>query len=787
MMITSIREVFRQLSRGRLSTSINLLGFTLSTAVCLTIYLFAFKELTVDRTFNHTDSYRVIRQISDANQTISTPKIASPFRDAFSLEFGDLVNQVVRVYKSDELVRYGNDTFIEDNFFYVDKGFFEIWNYPFVAGNANHSLTVPNSVVISKSMAAKYFKDAHPIGEVLFLENSQLTVSGIIDTDRYPSHLKFDFVANIERLNKFSFVKDWDAHTMNIYLQANKTASEEELRLMLQQAFRKYKADASSGSTVFLQPFGEIYFDQSTQFDDAAHGQKLMIFAFVGIGVLVILLVLSNFINLAIAQFNFKLHSVGLKKILGVVNGQLIVSVIFESALIVLPATFIGGLLCFILCRAIDDIYSINVSMFLSWSTLGIIGMFSSSIILISAIYPALVIYRIDPINALHGQFKTGQLAGKFRKGLLLFQFFCTTVLIIVCVTIYQQMKFVQKKELGFVKDQVLVFHSNNRGVYKNKEHIKQQLLHVPGVKMAGLTYGGVPGDTHPILTFRTGNSEEFQWYTALIDENFQELLDIRYVAIDSAWTNGRAYYDQAVFLNETAIKRLGWEARQSLGMAIDVLEKGIQQKRRVVGIVKDYHFQSLKKPIEPLALIPKTDWAETFVVKLNTSDLNKTLTAIEQIWLNNAPKYPFTFQFLDDHYDATYRTETQQLKLLIFLTGLLVVLACLGLIGISSLFIFQRRKELGVRKILGASLANLTLILSREFLMVIVVSGLIAYPVAFLISSVWLQNFAFRISINPVLYVGASLFLLAISLLIVLLKSIMSGVTNPLTSLRDE
>lgn len=384
-------------------------------------------------------------------------------------------------------------------------------------------------------------------------------------------------------------------------------------------------------------------------------------------------------------------------------------------------------------------------------------------------------------------QFATGPRAVIFRRALLSFQFFSTTLLIIVSLAMFQQLQLIQNTPLGFSKERVLVFHSNNREVYRNRAKIKDKLTKIPGIKSVSLMYGGIPGSAHPLITYQVDGKDKFQWYTALIDENFHSLLGLSYLVVDSAWLSNSLVHDRIILLNEKAVNSLGWTIASALGKSVEVLEKGIPSDRKVVGVLKNYHFQSLKYNLEPLALIPMVDWAETFAVKLSSENLTKTIADVEQVWTSTAPDFPFVYHFLESSFDKLYERETNHLNLFVLFTIISVILSCLGLLGISGLLVQQRRKELGVRSVLGASLINIVGILSKEFIVIVIISGLLAYPSAYFINNNWIDSFATQINNNPLNYIFASIFLSLLIFLIVFIQSVRSGISNPVKNLRSE
>lgn len=788
-MNVNIKEVLRGYKGNKLTTFINLIGFTFSMAVCITIFLFVKNELDYDKSFAKADkAYRVLRSITDEDKNIRTPRLAAPYLDVFKLELEGQAEQVFRVYKSEELITYKDNSFIENSFYYTDPGFFDLWDYEFISGNPEDVLQDPNAVVISEAIAAKYFGTASPIGELIELGGgSPLAVRGVIKTDEKPTHLRFDFIASLQLMKNFAFVKDFNVHTMNLYFVLGREKSRDDLYDVALQLSNKYLIDQENLTAFQFQPFEEVYFDTDTKYDVAVHGQKTLVLSFMAIGILIVVIAIANFINLSMVQYNLKLKKVGMKKILGSNSKQLMIESLTESAMAIIISLTVAIIIHLITKQILESAYDLNFSPIYAVENLIYLILFVGVTIFLSGFYPALMTSRVQPLMVIRNQFASGPRAKIYRRALLSFQFFSTTLLIIVSLAMFQQLSLVQNTNLGFDKEQVVVFHSNNRNVYQNRTKIKEQILQIPGVQTVGLMYGGIPGTDHPTLTYQVDVSNTFQWHTALIDENFHELLGISYEAVDPAWLKNELNHDQIIVVNERVVNRLGWSVNEALGKTINVLEEGIAKERKIVGVVKDYHYQSLKHSIEPLILLPMPEWAETFAVKLDQGASQKTLSAIENVWTSTAPDYPFLFNFLDSTYDELYQRETNQMTLFVLFTVISVVLSCLGLLGISGLLVHQRRKEIGVRAVLGATMADILQILSKEFVVIVLISSLLAYPTAYLINNEWLANFAVRIGLNPMNYLFASIALVLLILGIVFVQSVRSGITNPVQNLRSE
>lgn len=340
----NIKEIIRGFKKNKLTTLINLIGFVFSMAICLTIFLFVKNELNYDKGFkDQSMAFRVLRNVSTGDESYKTPKLAGPYFEVFKLELEGQSSSVFRVYKSDELIKYKENSFIEDNFFYVDEDFFGLWNYNFLQGNPENVLSIPNSIVISKNIAKKYFGDVSAIGEIIELQGGQkYTVNGVIDTKERPSHFEFDFIASMSIMEKLPFTKDWDAHAMNLYFVLNSAKSLDDMRSLEDRISTKYLDNQQAKTKFHFQKFGDIYFDNTAEYDQAKHGQKSIVLSFLAIGILIVVIAIANFINLSMIQYNLRLKSLGMKKILGSTSNHLMIVSIIESAITIILSLFIA-------------------------------------------------------------------------------------------------------------------------------------------------------------------------------------------------------------------------------------------------------------------------------------------------------------------------------------------------------------------------------------------------------------------------------------------------------------
>jgi putative ABC transport system permease protein len=791
MTLHFIKWAIRSILKFRLYSAIKIGGLGIALAVSLIIFHFVRIEYNVDADITHKKhSYRLLRLIEDGNSSYKSATFSSPFKEALLQDLQGKAENIIRVYKSDELVIYEDKNFIEENFIYADTGFFNLFNFQFELGNPHTALRSPGSIILTKETSQRYFGGEDPLNKTLLVDNKyHYTVTGVIEKNKFKSHLDFDFVASIETLDNLPFMKDWDANTLNLYLIARKDIGQtlkNDFSSLSEKYFYKQKAQANNTSFL-LQEFRDIYFENDVRFDIARHGDKKVLYSFLAIALIVLVIAASNFVNLSTALYYQKLKSTAVKKILGITKYSLFTYSLVESFITIFTALAFACLTSYFLVEYADNAFNSKLEFdILSLLILGV--PISLVLTLLCSLYPIAVLSSLRPVDALKGKLSLGTTAISSRKILLLFQFSSTLVLIIVSFVMQKQFLFMQNKNLGFNQEQVLLFNSNNRNIYKNKDFIKQSISKHNDVLGISVMYGGVPGAGHDIFTYSVeGKQEELHWRTALVDENYFAVFGLQILTGRGFSPDGTPLASNEIVINETAAKELGWSNNEAIGKFIQVVKLDSLPGRKVIGVVKDYHFESLKEILEPLALIPDVGWGETFAVKLTTSDLQASIGSISAVWKGLAPQYPFTYHFLDDSFNRLYAKEIDQGRLFMFFTALSIVICCLGVIGLSTFFLYKRTKEIAIRKLVGASAIDIIYLLSKEFVVLVFVANLIAFPISWLAVNNWMYEFAYKTQIGVTLYLGSGLLLLLIIIFIVLAQSLNTAFGNQINNLRSE
>ena len=797
MFIFNPKIAIRNLIKHRATTTISLLGFIVGLTSVIFLYFYIENELNTDAF--HTDKdkiYRVLRLSANKNTGEVRPisPTSGPYAEALENDFPETVQSTNRVLFERGLITYGDKSFYEEDIVFVDPNFFTFFSFPLKTGDPKTVLSGANDVVISKRIAKKYFGDEDPIGKVLDVDagDYKYTVSGVFDDLPNKSHLQFDMVCSIELFNSFDWFGVWYNHGLATYIKVNTPAEADYLESQFPAFMDKYmgehfeRFDAKWG--LELEPLNELYFNNlAFEFPDIKHGDRTSIITLGSIALAILFIACFNYVNLSIAQSYKRAKEVSVRKVLGVEKKRLIAQFMGESILILLLSITISIFLSEFLRSSFNQLFDLNV--IFDWSNPIVISFFSALLIVIvlsSGLYPALLLSSFNPLNV----FKTGKpTLGKnvfVRKGLVILQFSMSIFLMVATILIYLQLDFIQNRDLGFDKEATLIVDSNNTPIDENFEAFKTRLRASSYVKSV-TSASGEPGGYHDNARFDVqGLDESVQMYTVFTDTEYLKTFDIEVVAGRSFNKEVGSDKTAGIMLNESAVKVSGLTAEELIGRKIEGSFWDLDH--RIIGVFKDYHFRGLKTEIEPMAIIAGED-VRVFAIKIDAQDLGKSIEEVERIYKEIAPDYPMTSRFLDDSIALQYEDEQKQARIFTAFATLSIILACMGIFGLATFSAHQRQKELSIRKVLGASVKQVIYLISREFLILVALSSMIAIPFVVYFMSGWLASFAYRIElINnwPSFLVGGVITGL-IAFLTIGAKTYKTAASNPSDIMRDE
>ncbi|SKA18394.1 ABC transporter permease [Sediminibacterium ginsengisoli] len=786
------KTAWRNLRKNKVFSFINILGLTIGITTCMMIFLFIMNEFSFDRFHKDGDRiYRVMRGFSKDGETKSVSYLSGLYAPALQNEYKGLIESVVRVSQNNNLFTNGDRSFNEKKVVNTDANFFTFFSFPLLKGDPKTALQEPHSVVMTETTAKKYFGNAETaMGKTVMLDKeTPLTVTGIAKDVPSNSHLEFDIVVPLENYKNAGWMTVWINNGTYTYakLAPNITEAQVEKQLpafmekYLGSEMRKYGFDFS----LSLIPLKEAYFSDTT-FDATKHGDKTVVYIFLSIAILILLIACINFINLSTIRSAERSKEVGLRKVLGALRNNIIWQFIGESVLLTAISCVLSLLLILLLMPWYNQL--LGYSLTISWNSWPIYLFLAGVIVtagLLAGSYPAFVLSAFSPVEALKGKLRLGKGGASFRQALVVIQFTISVFLIVGTFVINKQMNYVKNKQLGYNKEQTLLIRIDNEDIYRNTVTFKNALQGESKVQSVSLM-SGEPGGFFDGHMFNVeGRDGKWNARTEFADFEFAKTLGVKVIAGRDFSAAFPTDSTEALLINKTAATKLGWTPEQAIGKWIENTLRD-KSKRRVIGVVEDFNFQSLKNDIEPLVIAPNID-RRVAVVKLKPGNIEAGVAAVEKVYKSIASAYPFEYRFLDQQFDEMYRKDIRQQTVLSVFAVMAIFVACLGLFGLASFTAIKRFKEIGVRKVLGSSVQGIVVLLSKDLLKPVIIATCIALPVGYWAMNKWLQNFAYKTTLNWWVFAFAALLTFGIAFVTICAKAIKAALANPVKSLRSE
>lgn len=799
----------RYLFKNKVFSLVNVLGLTLGFACFILLALFVRDELSFD-TF-HSDSnsiYRVVQQIKDADgsqRKVAT--IAPAIGEEAVKDFPEVENQTQLIQIG--RLTMGNEPLNRDyeRIWIADANFFKFFNFDFLYGNPQQALTEPNNLVITVSTAKKYFGKTDVVGKTLYTNRFQATISGVIKDFPANSHIQMNTIhaeptwaRQIDQWKEW-VTSNWTANAMITYVKMkpgfdHKKAFEKKLTTLVT---KHYGDDVDYSSSFMLQPLSDIHlYSQDIQGGLNAHpGNALYVYMFSIVGILILVIACFNYMNLSTAAGSRRTREVGMRKTLGAGKWQLIMQFAGEALLLSVLALVLACTLLELVLPYVNSF--IGKSLSIPYGNLPLVAILFGIVLLsgiLSAFYPSLILSRVNAATALKQEISVGGNNLSLRKILVVAQFVVSIAMISATIIIYQQLNYVRQKDLGFNVDNLITIDINSGALRHQFESIKQEFGKLSEVKNVTVS-SRVPGEwkTFPIANVEDRTSDaKGQMIFVGVDKDFLDTYRINLLKGRNL-RNAAADSDK-VLLTESAVKEL--DLKNPIGQKVDIngtiwagdLDEDSHFSPTVVGIVSDFYFQSFKKEKRPLMLasyrnpIQNIDY---YTLRINSSDWQKTLDKLQAINHSFDPENPVEYHFLDQRFQQYYQVDQKRGELFLLFSGIIIFIACMGLFALASFAIENRIKEIGVRKVLGASIANITWLLSSEFTVLVAIAFVLSIPIAYWAAQSWLQEFAYRISISWWIFPAAGLTALLIALGTVSFQTIRAALVNPVESLRNE
>jgi len=797
---------FRNLWNNKGFSAINILGLAIGITTCLIIMLFVYNELSYDR-FN-AKSARIVRitfQGSVAGNKFNEASVMPPVAQTMKADFPEVLDATrIRDYGKPHLI-CSNKSFKEDAFAFVDPNFFEVFTLPLIEGDAKTALAAPNTVVITKALARKYFGNEDPVGKVIsFKEGDKAVykVTGLINKVPLNSHFHFELFASMSSLPE-SKELTWMSSNFYTYLMLKDGHDYKSLEAKLPGMVNKYIGPQmlqamhislpdfrkkGNNLSFHLQRLTDIHFNADFANDLSPAEDVRYVYIFGAIALFMLLIACINFMNLSTAGASKRSREVGIRKVLGSLKRDLVRQFILESVVITAFAFLLAIVFVYLALPVFNNLAGQNLAFQFADHPMLLPGLFLFLLAtgILAGSYPAFYLSSFKAATVLKGKFISGKRSVGLRSGLVVFQFFISITLIVVTTVVYKQLSFIQHKKLGYDKEQVMIIPTWMLG--KNGAVFSDQLSNDP--RVLSVTHSGYlpagPSDNNNFFVYPGENADQMvKTLRYDVDENYLPTLGMQLLS-GRNFSKEFASDSTGVILNEKAAEVFGWGA-EAIGHTISNSNKrGKITTYRVIGIVKDFHFRSLHELISPLVmtLSPNTGM---MIVKLKTTDVAGLIAVLKTRWDGLSAEEPFTYSFLDDRFNNTYQSEQKIGMILGIFAGLTIFVACLGLFGLAMFTAEQRTKEIGIRKVLGASVAGIVNLLSIDFLKLVLVAVVLATPVAWWAMNKWLMDFAYRIDISWWMFVLAAVTALLIALFTVSFQAIKAAIANPVKSLRTE
>ena len=798
MLRNYIKIAWRNLIRNKSYSLINTIGLSVGIASCLLIFLFIQDELSYDKYHEKSDRiYRVYKKYDSkeySGQTLYTSKLLAP---TLKREIPGIVSSLrINERWPEILVKYESLTFQEENFFFVDPNIFEVFDFELTKGNPQTVLSRPFTVILSQEMAQKYFGDSNPIGKSLSIQGlwgaDEYEVTGVMENTPHNSHFKVNFLTSTETLriktpgSEKSF-NSWNYSGGYTYILLEEGMAPEKLEDGLHKFLSRHQGEEEASTLSYkLQPLTDIHLYSNFEREIEPNSDIRYIYIFGSIALLILLLAGINYINLATARSADRAVEVGIRKTLGVWKQKLVIQFLCESLVFCLMALFFSFLIVEAFLPYFNDVTGKALSLelldpnliFIAFGLLLLIG-------IVAGAYPAFVLSRFKPKHIFSG-IGSGRSKSKLRNSLVVFQFALSIALIVGTIVIDNQMDHVREKRLGFDEENVVSILTGNE-FRKAYPTFKDKLLSHTNIQSVTSVSPILPSTSPQRFALEPEGNKARNVNYIFVSKDFIKTLDIplkegQDVSDLSTQfeedSTGKKYVP--VLINEAGVKEWSW--KNPLGKTFN----RFNPIPRVVGVVKDFHYRSLKEEIAPLVIFP-LGGVQNVLVRVNSTNLPHTISFIRDTWSDIGPGTPLEYSFLDDRFNSLYQAEDRMASLFSSFTILAIFIACLGLLGLTAYSAERRIKEIGIRKVLGATIADIITLLSKDFLKLVLLGFLIAIPIAWYAMNQWLADFAYKIEIGPGIFLLAGTVALVIALATVSWQSIRAALANPVDSLRSE
>jgi putative ABC transport system permease protein len=802
-----IKTAWRNLKSNKIFSFINIFGLAVGLTCCMLISAYLYQEVTYDTyPAQAKQLYRVGLHSNGNNTATDFPNVDVAVGQGIKNAFPEVLAFTRLTKRGTVFVKYEDKQFKENNVVLIDSNFFQLFSIPLVEGDIITALNEPKSIVITKAFATKYFGNSPAIGKALTVGNDLLKVTGVIDKIPDNSHFHADAFISMVTYITPTARQTWSNVGYFTYLLLDKNADPKKLEAGFRQLVAKFvvpevqhdmgvslaEAQKSVNSFLFfLQPITDIHLHSATKYEFESNGDIHYVYIFGALAVFILLLACINFTNLSTASATKRAKEIGIRKVLGSEKNKLVWQFLIESVMLTFLAILFAIGFVYLLLPYFNDLSGkqITIGFFLNYRVILLEITLALIVGLVAGIYPAFFLSSFQIISILKGNGGTQPTSrGGLRSSLIVFQFAISTALIIATFIVYQQLHFMQNKKLGYDKSQVLVINDTYT-LGNNINAFKQQLLNDNRIVNATISdnvpgYGNMGGTVIYAQDIADkGTHSDIVCNIYWIENSYIPTLGMQLARGRNFYPSSQA--DSAsVIVNEAAVRELGFGNSDPIGKTI--VRSG-QRHYTIVGVVKDFHYTSAKQKIAALMMLSNNLHTGSIIVRIKTADVHQLINDIKSHWNAFHATAPFSYSFLDEQFASLYNTEQRTGQIFTSFSVIAIIIACLGLFGLAAFMIRQRVKEIGIRKVLGASTATITAMLSKEFLKLIVIASLISFPITWYAMSKWLQDFAYRVNIQWWVFILAGGIALLVAAITISFQSIKAALANPVKSLRSE
>jgi putative ABC transport system permease protein len=798
-----ITIAYRNLVKHKFYSLITIFGLSLGIACCILIFVFIGYELSYDGYHKNANNiYRIVSKTTVSGQTNEFPVASAPVGPTMVQELPEVIDAVRLSPTVKRVFAYQDKNYFEEGVLYVDQSIFNVFSFEMIEGDPKTALEVPFTMVFTEKTAQKYFGDESPVGKIVNWDNKfDYRVTGVVKDPPPNSHFTFNALASFATFIKYDpRIGSWNGGSFQTYLLLQENTDPLRFEHKMKDFNEKYLVPRMRERGIeletYLQPLKSIHLHSNLPYELGDNSDIRIIYAFWAIAAVILLIACINFMNLATARSAGRAKEVGMRKVLGAQRTKLIVQFLGESFVFTLLSLVLGIILARLYLPHFSGLAGKDISlntfeMPYVYAVLAAIVLFVG---FVAGSYPAFFLSAFKPISALRGHVPEGSRSSWFRSVLVVFQFALSIILIICTIIVLDQHKYMQNKDLGFTKQNLLAVAIQNDEVRIGLESFKQELLNVSGIESAGLS-SMVPGEMYLFLigTYPEGYSKDqvIRMDNFLVDYGFLDTFEIEVLKGRGFSKEITTDFTDAVMINETTAKTLGWD--DSVGKTIELPSDDGLVRKTVIGVFKDIHQRSLYSVVSPTVIEyigtegAIENRARRLTLRLNSGDLAGTMTKIEKKWKEAFPNHPYYSFFLDEFFDGQHRAEEKLGRIFRTFSVLAVIIGGLGLFGLASFTAEQRTKEIGIRKVLGSSVSSIVVLLCRKFFFLVTIANVLAWPIAFFAMNKWLQNFPYPVKIGIGTFALTAVFAFVIALFTVGFQSVKAARANPVDSLRYE